>query len=209
MTRQFLVRVGALGSIRPFVSGSAEDYSRRDRVLCRTERGLEVGEILAPVDNPTGEPAGTLVRAVTPDDDAHLARLQLRSDAAFRSCRQWMQQFRVSAVLMDVELLFDGNSLHFYFADRVPPRAELLKLQLARTYQSEVQFHSVERQQAAGPGFGEACGGETCCGALPGDASQETRAGGTGCATRACDDCSVADVCGKRKRLYGDVQTAR
>ncbi|MCH5373016.1 MAG: PSP1 domain-containing protein, partial [Planctomycetes bacterium] len=149
MTRQIWVRVGALGQIRPLVVSDSTDYPRLTRVICQTKRGLEIGETLAPIEKPTGEPEGTVMRALRPDDDAHLARLRLRSDAAFRSCRQWMQQSRMSAVLIDVELLFDGRSMNLYFADQIPARVELLRQQLARTYQAIVRFHAIESEPSA------------------------------------------------------------
>lgn len=203
------MRVGALGHIRPFVASDAEDYARMTRVLCQTQRGLEVGEVLTRIESPTNEPVGTLLRALTPGDDPHLARLRLRSDSAYRSCRQWMQQLRVTAVLMDVEPLFDGNSLHFYFADQVPPRLELLRQQLSRAYQAEIQFHSIERGTATESCGGGGCGEGDCCGTESHDSADGTKARRGGCGTDGCATCSVFDICGKRKRLYGDVQATQ
>ena len=43
-----LVRVGALGHVGRFTAVDAVRYPRDTRVVVRTGRGLEVGEILAP-----------------------------------------------------------------------------------------------------------------------------------------------------------------
>ena len=44
---QFLVRVGAMGSVGRFTAVDPVLFERHIRVVCRTVRGLEMGEVLA------------------------------------------------------------------------------------------------------------------------------------------------------------------
>ena len=47
MFRSHLIRVGAFGQIGRFVAGDGTLYPRAARVVLRTHRGLEIGEVLA------------------------------------------------------------------------------------------------------------------------------------------------------------------
>ena len=90
MLGQHFVRVGALGAVGRFVAEGAERYPRGARVVCRTERGLEVGEVLSAIEaasNPAND--GTLLRRITPQDDLLLAReaeIQKVMPSAFIPC---------------------------------------------------------------------------------------------------------------------------
>ncbi len=50
MSRHHFVRVGALGNVGRFTSVDAVAYPRASRVIVRTSRGLETGEVLGPAD---------------------------------------------------------------------------------------------------------------------------------------------------------------
>ena len=76
-----LVKIGLLGRVGRFDSADSRVYSRDDSVVCRTERGLEIGAVLCPLDSGTdahaatpsepvspGLPDGQIMRQVTPDD---------------------------------------------------------------------------------------------------------------------------------------------
>ena len=46
MSRYHLVRVGAMGQVGRFAAVDAVRYPRRSRVIVRTRRGLEIGDVL-------------------------------------------------------------------------------------------------------------------------------------------------------------------
>ena len=50
MARQYLARVGVMGYVGRFATALPLDVSRGSRVVCRTERGLEVAELLSDVE---------------------------------------------------------------------------------------------------------------------------------------------------------------
>src|SRR6187431_2293130 len=116
MLGQHFVRVGLLGSVGRFAAADRRRYARGMRVVCRTHRGLEIGEVLSAADLATDQPAdGALLRRVTIEDDLLIARLEKNRGEAYRACASRLAAAGSSAVLLDVEHLFDGQSLYFYF----------------------------------------------------------------------------------------------
>src|SRR4051812_31114035 len=66
---QVLVRVGVLGHVGRFTSVDGARYPRAARVVCRTRRGLEVGEVLSDVEAPTTfDSDGAVLRRVSVED---------------------------------------------------------------------------------------------------------------------------------------------
>ncbi len=66
MSTHHLLRVGAMGHVGRFAAIDAVRYPRRSRVVVRTVRGLELGEVLAPCDaTPEGNTDGSILRGVT------------------------------------------------------------------------------------------------------------------------------------------------
>ncbi len=191
---QHWVRYGVMGQVSRFGASDGLRYARGHRVICRTERGLEVGEVLSPVNEESngrfvGSTPGTIVRRVTVEDDLLLARLERNRQQAFLDCEALLTQHDIPAALAEVELLFDGQSLLFYFLGDTTPEIDELTAELAATYAAGVQFHKFADLLTAGcgPGCGtpEAEGG--ACGTGPG--------GG-------CAGCAVAAACSPRVHAH-------
>ena len=76
-----------MGYVGRFAAALPLPVSRGSRVICRTERGLEVAELLGDVEKvSSGEVDGTVLRIVTPSDDLLLARIEKHRDDAYRAC---------------------------------------------------------------------------------------------------------------------------
>ncbi|MCA9188966.1 MAG: PSP1 C-terminal domain-containing protein [Pirellulaceae bacterium] len=175
---QHLVRVGAMGHVGRFGAVEASIFARGARVICRTPRGLEVGEVLqGPHDLSRGDLDGSLLRAVTSEDELLLLRLDQNRHEAFAACNELLARRGCSAILLDVETLFDGQSIYFYFLGDVTEDVQALTTELAAAYDSKVQFRRFT--DAAIAGCGPDCGTE--------DAS--------GCSTGGCTSCAIADAC--------------
>jgi cell fate regulator YaaT (PSP1 superfamily) len=170
------VRIGALGRVGRFAAVSGSTYPRGKRVVCRTGRGLEVGEVLNAAAGSPSAVDGVLLRQVTPEDDLLLARLEQHRDEAYHACRRLLQERAIPATLMEVEHLFDGQSLYFYFLGEVGPPIEALTQELAETYATRVQFRKFA--DALTQGCGPDCG--------------TVRAAGCG---SGCSECSIASAC--------------
>ncbi len=179
-----LVRYSLLGHVGRFASVDATLYPRQTRVIVRSVRGLEIGEVLAPPD-PEEEalkPEGHILRRVTVEDDLLVARLEKHRHEAFNACSDLLKSEAVPAVLVDVEHLFDGQGLFFYFLGEVPSSAKDIIERLADTYETKVEFRKFTETLTEG------CG--------PGCGTEEAMGQG-GCAS--CTSCAVASACGTKR----------
>lgn len=180
---QHFVRFGVLGHVGRFAAEGAERFPRGTRVVCRTRRGLEVGEVLSPLTTADqDELHGSLLRRMTIEDDLLLARLDRNRQEALIACESRLKERGIPAVLVDVEHLFDGQSLYFYFLGGESPAIAELTSELAETYEAKVQFRQFTETLAQGCGPG--CG---------------TAEAENGCGTGACSTCAVLSACGAGK----------
>ncbi len=180
-----LVRVGAMGQIGRFASVDAHRFPRRSRVILRTRRGLEIGDVLAPPDDRNDGEAfadGDLLRGVTIQDELLQTRLEKNRQEAYAACSELLAQSGSQAVLVDVEHLFDGQGLFFYFLGEISPELESLTQRLAETYEAKVQFRKFTETLIEG------CG--------PGCGTEEAKGQG-GC--DSCTSCAVAAACGTKR----------
>lgn len=182
MPRYHIVRTGVLGQIGRYRSVDATRFLRGSRVIVRTTRGLEVGEVLSPPSAESDAQAdGALLRGMTVEDELLAARLASKRQAAYEACHRRLAESRVSAVLLDVEHLFDGQSLVFYFLGTQTPELQSITADLAAVYDAEAQIGSFADLLAAGCGPG--CGTEA--------------AAGQGCVSCQAG-CAIAGLCSTR-----------
>jgi len=180
-----LVRYSLLGQVGRFVSADSTRYTRHSRVIVRSVRGLEIGEVLAepaPTDT-VADSQGQILRRMTIEDELLEARLEKHRHEAFEACSAILSEHRVPAALVDVEHLFDGKGLFFYFLGDVPPEVEHLTQQLAETYETTIEFRQFAKT------LEEGCG--------PGCGTEEAKGQG-GCDN--CTSCAVAAACGTLKK---------
>ncbi len=185
MSRFHLVRVGAMGQVGRFAAVDALRYPRHSRVIVRTRRGLEIGDVLSPPDDRDDSRAfadGDILRRMTVQDELLQARLETHRREAYDACAALLDKNRVPAVLVDVEHLFDGQGLFFYFLGDVPPDLETYTGRLAETYEAKVQFRKFTETLIEG------CG--------PGCGTEEAKGQG-GC--DSCSSCAVASACGTKR----------
>ena len=82
---------------------------------------------------------------------------------------------------MDVEHLFDGQSLFFYFLGEIDSEVTVLTESLAEAYEAKVQFRQFTESVTAG--CGPDCGTEQAA----------------GCASTGCSSCSLSSGCAARQ----------
>ena len=179
MQNQYWVQFGVMGWTGSFDSLEAIHYPRQTPVVCRTQRGLETGRVLSEVDGPLDVPcSGSLIRRMTVQDDLLLVRLEKDRTQACDACVKLLQDHGFDNVLLDVEVLFDGKSLVFYFLGEVSATLAALTEKLSQAYQAAVSFKQFS--QALEEGCGPGCGTESAAG---------------GCGSSGCASCSVASLC--------------
>lgn len=171
-----------MGQVGRFAAVDAVRYPRHSRVIVRTQRGLEIGEILAPSEEhaPDAVVDGQILRSMTVEDQLLESRLQQHRQEAYAACAGLLKKQNQSAVLVDVEHLFDGQGLYFYFLGEVTPELEACTSELAEIYEAKVQFRQFNEMllEGCGPNCGtEAVGKEGC---------------------DSCTTCAVASACNTR-----------
>lgn len=173
MSQHHLVRVGALGAVGRFTAVDAVRYPRHARVVLRTARGLEIGEVLTPPPNQgeRGHGDGSILRRMTVEDELLEARLEKNRQAAYAACVERLAELKLDATLMDVEHLFDGRTLLFYFLGEITPELEAVTSQLTEAYDSRAQLRRFGElvAEGCGPGCGteSAAGCKTCVAGCP------------------------------------------
>jgi cell fate regulator YaaT (PSP1 superfamily) len=174
-----------MGQVGRFAAVDAVRYPRHSRVVVRTRRGLEIGDVLAPPrdrEDIRSFADGEILRRMTVQDELLQARLEKNRREAYQACAALLERNGIPAVLVDVEHLFDGQGLFFYFLGDVPALLDAFTAQLAEAYEAKVQFRKFTDTLIEG------CG--------PGCGSEEVKGRG-GC--EACTSCAVAGACGTKR----------
>ena len=169
-----------MGVVGNYDAVDFQRFPRNARVICRTPRGLEFGTVVCSLDDYGTEKSaidGQLLRLVGAEDELILERLERHRDKAFNACQELIAQGNFSAVLVDVEHLFDGESVYFYFLGEIDPELEQLTDELAAAYESKVRFKQFAETLVNG------CGPE--CGAIDKD-----------CSSGNCGSCALTGSCG-------------
>lgn len=170
-----------MGHVGRFASVDAHRFRRETDVICRTSRGLEIGRVLAPVTvHHAADSDGQLIRAMTREDRLLAERIERHKEEALEACHRALVSRHIPAVLVDVELLFDGTSLFFYFLGEPTDQLAVVTRELADVYDSKVHFRQFAETLTVG------CGPD--CGTLKGD----------GC-DASCAGCIVAAGCSPRR----------
>lgn len=171
--QNYFVRIGAWGDVARCRAAGGESYRRGTRVICRTPRGLEIGQVTSECDfsdtddaAEIGESFATILRATTAQDELLISRLEKHRCDAIRECRKCLAEAGSTAVLLEVDQVFDAGTLVFYFLNPPDESDTQLVERLAASYESRVRSGHFAKllAQGCGPGCGEkVCGsdGET------------------------------------------------
>lgn len=155
--------------IGTFAAPSNAVVARADVAILRTERGLEHGEVLCPatpqavaaIPEPTN---GELVRVANPADRAKIADLAVKQRQQYDIGTKLVAQHRLAMQIVDVEFLFGGERLIFYFLaeGRVDFR-ELVK-SMAREFHTRIELRQIGVRDEAKllADYGD-CGKPVCC----------------------------------------------
>jgi cell fate regulator YaaT (PSP1 superfamily) len=166
-----IVRHGAMRRLGGFDAGGLDPPpARGDRVIVRTDRGHEVGDVLAAATPATlatlPDPShGTIVRRMTPQDVTrqHHISTTLRDDD-YHLAVNLFAQHHLPMTLADVERLFGGEKIVFYFLaeGRVDFR-ELVRT-MAREFQCRIELRQIGPRDEAKllADYGD-CGRPVCC----------------------------------------------
>jgi cell fate regulator YaaT (PSP1 superfamily) len=136
---RFLVRFGALGWVGRFGTVDGVECRFRDQVVVQTERGIELGEVLADSSEgaavASGKPTGEVLRVATGDEVQQFnQRRRLLVSVLISQAAKSLAEAALPLEIVDGELLFDGESAVLYFLGESHPDAGPLASDVAREH---------------------------------------------------------------------------
>jgi len=152
-----LVRFGYQRDVVPIHSGMVTLH-RGEEVICRTPRGIEMGEVLAETqpEYVQTKNAGKFIRRSGPEDQLLWRQLKLLSVDASVACQAFLQNQGAQDVLIEVEPLIDGRTLYFHFLGEPCVETEHQVQRLSEVYQKKVAASRFAEllEHGCGPGCG-------------------------------------------------------
>jgi len=166
---KYVVRFGAMRFLGIFTTRGGDQCERGGRVIARTNRGLEVGEVLCEATDEVAQQLpepnyGQILRVVTPEDSNEQNHIQSREPEEFEVCRRIVEQLGLNMQLVDIEHLFGGERIVvYYLAEQRVDFRELVKL-LAAEFQTRIEMRQIGVRDEAKmlADFGD-CGKPVCC----------------------------------------------
>jgi len=152
-----------------FSASRDETYQRGVEVVVRTDRGMEIGEVLCEATdasyNQIKDPGhGQILRLMTPEDAHERSRLLDQARAEFQTCRRMIEQEKLDMRLVDVEHLFGGERVVVYYLSENRVDFRELVRQLAGEFQTRVEMRQIGVRDEAKvlADYGD-CGKPVCC----------------------------------------------
>ena len=146
----------------------SKTFSKGEKVIVETVRGIECGEIAAHnhtiKDEEIVHPLKKIIRLANAEDLKIVEVNRKKETEAFAFCENKVQQLGLEMKLVEVECTFDGSKMLFYFTadDRVDFR-ELVKI-LAAQYRTRIEMRQIGVRDVSkmigGLGI---CGRPFCC----------------------------------------------
>jgi cell fate regulator YaaT (PSP1 superfamily) len=169
MATHYIVRHGAMRFLGEFEPTAEESYGQGADVVLRSDRGLEVGQVLCEATSRAlemiSEPTrGQIIRCLSGEDRDAIGRLVEQSKKEFAACLEFIEQRQLPMALVDIEHLFGGERIVFYFlADKRVDFRELVK-DLARAFQTRIELRQIGVRDEAKllADYGD-CGKPVCC----------------------------------------------
>jgi len=161
------IRFRPSGRVYTFDAGQF-DLKCNDRVIVETNHGLGLGTVVCPPRSSDGyklrAPLKKVCRLATEKDIQQHEDIKKLEERAYKQCLKYINKLKLPMNLVDVESLFDGSKITFYFtADGRIDFRELVKL-LAREFRVRIEMHQVGvRNRAKMYGGVGRCGREICC----------------------------------------------
>lgn len=169
MSNRYVVRYGIMRWLGVFTTSRGETFVRGDKIIARTDRGLETGEVMcdatdAVVEKMSDPRRGQVLRAMSTDDVRDAQRLNEQQRREFEKCREQITSMTLPMKLVDVEHLFGGERIVIYYLseNRVDFR-DLVKV-LAGEFQTRIEMRQIGVRDEAKllADYGD-CGKPVCC----------------------------------------------
>lgn len=164
---RYVVRCGLNRSV--FAMNSRSEQKRGDQVIARSNRGLELGEVLCEI-TPSNQsatenlPGGSIQRSAGELELETFKKIKNQSGLDAKECQSIVNSLGLSMHIIELERIFGGEVITIYFTavERVDFR-ELVK-KLASKFHARIEMRQVgARDEAKLIGDYGDCGRPLCC----------------------------------------------
>jgi hypothetical protein len=192
MGQVYLVRYGLMGHVGRFLA-AGPTYARGDRVVIRSRRGTELGEILAPGHDASGTGESRIVRSADAADMAMASHAAIERLARLAACERVFREGVWPLELLDVEPMLEPSRTVLYYLGPHRLDAEGLREALRTTCGLEVVFEASGRDEPVESGAGcGSCGTGGGCGTGGCGGQAEHGKGG-------CSGCVIPGLVSRRR----------
>src|SRR3954447_11068013 len=107
MPNSYVVRYGQMRFLGEYLAAAGQEHPRGQKVLVRSDRGTEMGEVLCAATDRTAlfleNPVrGDILRPATSEDLASEPRIAEHQAAGFTACREFIAKRKLQMDLVDV-----------------------------------------------------------------------------------------------------------
>lgn len=187
---EYLVSYGQAGEFGRFRSEPALACERGERVVIRSPRGLEIGQILRPATDRHAQhlpnsTVGQLLRQATPADDQAMERLKQKGLEILQHASELSEQLHLPTLWVDAEMLLDGEHVVLHHLGCGGADLRTLVSTLARELNLHVMVQDLSDQATVDAGESDlddsaGCGREGC--------------GKGNCSSGGCSTCTASSV---------------
>jgi len=170
MDSRYVVRYGSTRQVAEFSVRGRDSYPRNSTVIVRSDRGHEVGHVLSVATEKTKdflgltETKGQVLRTITLEDQQKLDALRLQEREEFLGCKELIAEHKLQMQLVDVEHLFGGERLVFYYVAELRVDFRDLVKALASRFKIRIEMRQIGVRDEAKllADYGD-CGQPVCC----------------------------------------------
>jgi cell fate regulator YaaT (PSP1 superfamily) len=166
---KYVIRHGVMRNLGVFNTRGGETYARGMQVIARTQRGLEVGEVLCEatdhvVANMSDPKGGQILREQNDEDVRELRRLAEQEQREHDACRAGIAELGLDMKLVDVERLYGGERVVVYYLAEGRIDFRQLVKNLAKEFQTRIEMRQIGVRDEAKllADYGD-CGKVVCC----------------------------------------------
>jgi len=172
-TADYLVTYGAAGEFSRFRPTGDRAYSRGERVVIRTSRGLELGTVLCTATAQhaafiSRTPGGELLRAASAIDEAAASDIEHKSATLVATARRLAREMGLAIEILDAEMTLDGVQASIFHLRAADCDCRPLAAALSREADLQIVMENMaEPAPITGcgrPDCGQGGGGCTSCG---------------------------------------------
>ncbi|MDD5011881.1 MAG: regulatory iron-sulfur-containing complex subunit RicT [Phycisphaerae bacterium] len=184
--KKMLVRYGKTGIVGWFEHNEKSMPKASSKVMIKTERGLEIGEVVGKFSYKGGvfkksedsvvdyyevgkadcpiTAGGKFVRYATAQDLSDEHHINIGAKDELKKCKEIIRELNLPMKLVDIEHVFGGERIIFYFTAETRIDFRELVKRLAKEFQTRIEMRQVGSRDAAKIAADvEVCGSVCCC----------------------------------------------